>query len=401
MAEFGPFALASLTPVVASIVPGWDPFVNFIKFGLNSLADLTNSAGLAIILFTIIVKLLVTPLTVRSLKSSRAMQSLQPKIKALQKRHGDDRQKISAETMRLYQEHGVNPLASCFPMLVQIPIFIALYQAIDGLSKAGEGFFATPFLWLPSLAQPDPLHILPFAAAFFQLIQTRMSMPTGKMKPTDPQQVMMLQMMQFLPLTVIIFGWSFAAGPVIYWATQSIFGAIQQYFITGWGALREWLPFLPEVVRWTPPTDEEIDESKVIVTGSDAARRPAASGGLFGLLTRQLQKAEEQRRLAAEAGGASGAAKDGSRVVVTSGGDRRVKANGRPGAQAPGGDGPDEDGAPRRSSRIVYTNATQAPVRSNGKANGTGAEGPPAGGDGTATTGDNGPLVPRRNRNRR
>lgn len=403
MSEAGPFFSTAVAPAVASFIPGWDFFVRIIENGLNFFADLTGSAGFAIIIFTIIVKLLVTPLTVRSLKSSRAMQSLQPKIKALQKRYGNDRQKISAETMRLYQEHGVNPLASCFPMLAQIPIFIGLYQAISNLSGASVGEWAEGFLWLPSLAQPDQLRILPFVAAFFQLIQTRMSMPTGKFKPTDPQQVMMLQMMQFLPITVIIFGWTFASGLVIYWATQSIFGAVQQYFITGWGALREWLPFLPDVQRWTPPAPDEIDESKVIVTGSDAPRQPASGGGLWGMINRQIQKVEEQKQIAEASAPAAGAGAGAgrSRVAVTNDGGQRGKASGRNGAKsAPDVEEPDgaEDNKPKRSARVVYTNAAQAPGKGSRKGKAASAA------DKTASMGgadDPDPSVPRRNRNRR
>src|SRR5919202_1124492 len=324
--------------LLASLVPGWDTFVGFVKFGLDWLANLTGSAGLAIILFTIFVKLLVTPLTIKALRSSRAMQELQPKIRALQKRYGNDRQKVSAETMRLYQEHKVNPMAGCFPMLVQIPVFIALYHSIYGFSRQGTGAFAQPFLWLPSLAAPDHLHILPFVAAIFQLIQTRMSLPTGKYKTDDPQQKMMNQMMQFMPMMVIFFGWSFAAGPVIYWATQSIFSAVQQYFITGWGALRDWLPFLPEVTRYTPPPPDAIEEDKVIVSGADDGSRPAPSGGgLWGLLNRQIQTIEEQRHAGApgddgdgktparaERGRSAGSARVA--VTRTNAGDRSGKA---------------------------------------------------------------------------
>lgn len=280
--------------VLASVVPGWDLYISLITGGLNALAKLTGSGGLAIILFTVFIKILLTPLTVKSIRSARAMQDLQPKIKALQKRYGSDRQKLAAETMKLYQAHKVNPMAGCLPMLLQIPVFIGLYTGIRDLATGAAGPFTEPFLWLKSLATPDEMRILPFVAAFFQLIQTRMSLPTGKYKSTDPQQQMMTQMMQFMPITVIFFGWSFYSGLVLYWATQSIFGAIQQYYITGWGALREWLPFLPEVVRYTPPDPDEIDESKVIVTGSDE-QGAASRGGLWGMISRQIQKVEQQR----------------------------------------------------------------------------------------------------------
>jgi len=281
-------------------IPLWQNFVDLMKLGLTTLAEVTHSPGLAIIIFTVLIKFLLTPLTLRTIKSQRAMQDLQPKIKALQKRYGNDRQKLSAETMRLYQEHSINPMASCLPIVFQLPIFWGLYASLRALASVPGGPFQGGFLWLPSLGHPDPYHIMPFVAAFFQLIQTRMSMPTGKYKPTDPQQQMMSQMMQFLPLTVIIFGWSFPSGLVLYWATQSVFGAVQQYFITGWGALREWLPFLPEVIRYTPPDPDAIDESKVIVTESGEARPALKQGGLWGMISRQMEKVEAQQRPATE-----------------------------------------------------------------------------------------------------
>lgn len=311
---------ANLFPLVS--IPIWNQFVALMKLGLETLANVTGSPGLAIIIFTVLIKLLLTPLTLRTIKSQRAMQDLQPKIKALQKRHGSDRQKLSAETMRLYQEHNVNPTASCLPIVFQLPIFWGLYQSLRDLSHTAA--FAQGFLWLPSLAVPDALHIMPFVAAFFQLLQTRMSMPTGKFKSTDPQQKMMTQMMQFMPITVIFFGWSFPAGLVLYWATQSIFGAVQQYWITGWGALREWLPFLPEVVRYTPPDPDEIDESRVIVTGADGERPVLKQRGLMGLISKQIEKVEQQR-LATETAGAGEAATTvkatGARTNGTTGAD--------------------------------------------------------------------------------
>ncbi|HEY8596934.1 MAG TPA: YidC/Oxa1 family membrane protein insertase [Thermomicrobiales bacterium] len=311
---------ANLYPLVE--FPIWSQFVGLMKLGLTTLANVTGSPGLAIIIFTVLIKLLLTPLTLRTIKSQRAMQDLQPKIKALQKRFGSDRQKLSAETMRLYQEHNVNPTASCLPILFQLPIFWGLYQSLTQLSNTAGGPFQQSFLWLTSLGAPDALHIMPFVAAFFQLLQTRMSMPTGKFKSTDPQQKMMTQMMQFLPITVIFFGWSFPSGLVLYWATQSVFGAVQQYWITGWGALREWLPFLPEVVRYTPPDPDAIDESRVIVTGADGERPVLKQRGLMGLISKQIEKVEQQR-VAAEAAGAGETA-----TTVKASGARTNGANG-------------------------------------------------------------------------
>ncbi len=311
----------NLFPLVT--IPLWSQFVDLMKLGLTTLANVTGSPGLAIIIFTILIKLLLTPLTLKTIKSQRAMQDLQPKIKALQKRYGNDRQKLSAEQMRLYQEHNVNPTASCLPIVFQLPIFWGLYQSLTQLAHEQGGAFQQGFLWLNSLAIPDALHIMPFVAAFFQLIQTRMSMPTGKFKPTDPQQKMMTQMMQFLPLTVIFFGWNFPAGLVLYWATQSVFGAVQQYWITGWGALREWLPFLPEVVRYTPPDPDAIDESRVVVAGADGERPVLQQRGLWGLISKQIAKVEEQRLVTEGAGAGDG----GATVKATA-----TRANGASGA---------------------------------------------------------------------
>ncbi|HEX5505127.1 MAG TPA: YidC/Oxa1 family membrane protein insertase [Thermomicrobiales bacterium] len=396
-------------------VPGWDIYLKVIETGLVYLANFTHNPGVAIIIFTLLIKIALTPLTVKSLRSSRAMQDLQPKIKALQKRMGNDRQKLSAETMRLYQEHKVNPMAGCLPMVIQIPIFWGFYEAIRVLSRQGQGEFAHGFLWIHSLAHADPYHVLPIVAFVFQLIQTRMSLPEAKNRPTDPQQKMMTQMMQFMPVTVLLFGWAFDSGPVIYWVTQSAFSAVQQYFITGWGSLRDWLPFLPEVTRYTPPTHTEEDD-KVVVSSSEDDRPAPTGGGLWGLINRQLQRVEAQQHLMASKGdeGEKAAAKDEprQRIIVTDStrADRPGKAGkgtaktagtaGTAGAAGANGAADDEDEPPRPArSRIIYEDGAGAkPGRGAKPAAPDGANGARGAGEGEAAPG---PVVPRRNRNRR
>ncbi|CAA9559477.1 MAG: Inner membrane protein translocase and chaperone YidC, long form [uncultured Thermomicrobiales bacterium] len=360
----------NLFPLIS--IPIWDQFVGLMKLGLETLANVTGSPGLAIIIFTVLIKLVLTPLTLKTIKSQRAMQDLQPKIKALQKRHGSDRQKLSAETMRLYQEHKINPTASCLPILFQLPIFWGLYQSLDQLSKETGGPFQQSFLWLGSLGTPDALHIMPFVAAFFQLIQTRMSMPTGRFKPTDPQQKMMMQMMQFLPITVIFFGWSFPSGLVLYWATQSVFGAVQQYWITGWGALREWLPFLPEVVRYTPPDPDAIDESKVIVAGADGERPVLQQRGLWGMISKQIEKVEQQRVLTEGAGAGEAVATvkaSGARANGANGSTRRprvaVQHSGK-GQRSRAADADDLDGGADEEEQLPAAPAPRVSVKKTG-----------------------------------
>lgn len=220
----------SRLPILVS-VPVWNQFVDAIEAALRFTADLTGSAGIAVIVLTIIFKTILLPLTVKSLRSMSSMQELQPKIKDLQKKYAKDRQKLSAETMKLYQEHGVNPAAGCLPMLLQVPIFFGLYFAIENLSRHGGGVWTQSFLWLPDLSQADPYHILPIGAGIFQFVQTRMARPKNQGKAADPQQQMMNTMMTFTPLMVVVFGWQFASGPVIYWAVSAIYSAVQQWFI--------------------------------------------------------------------------------------------------------------------------------------------------------------------------
>ena len=134
--------------------------------------------GLAIIGLTIIVRLIMFPLTWKQYKSSRAMQALAPHIKELQKKHKGDRATLQQETMKLYQEHRVNPFASCLPLILQLPVFFALYWTIKGtdyLPKAETVALSTaPFLWLPHLGKPDPYYILLVIYIVTQLISTEL-----------------------------------------------------------------------------------------------------------------------------------------------------------------------------------------------------------------------------------
>ncbi len=293
--------------------PGWDAYVNLLEKALDFLARTFNSAGLAVIMFTIIVKTLMLPLTIKATRSSRAMQELQPKIKELQKKYKNDRQMLSQETMKLYGQFGVNPMAGCLPILIQMPIFFGLYRAILHLSNNNAGFdisstWAGGFLWLPSLAEADPYHILPVAAGIFQFVQTRMMRPANQGPISDPQQKMMNQIMNFMPITVVLFGWTFASGPVLYWVTQSVYSVIQQWLITGWGAMLDWFPMLPDLpehrrLGYRPPRNEEELEAL-------AASGKASQGRFMGWFQSKMDEAQRQQaeRLAAKEGGAPAAA---------------------------------------------------------------------------------------------
>ena len=212
-----------------------------------------NNFGLTIIAFTIIVRLLMLPLTLRQLRAAKAMSSLQPKMQVLQKKHAKDRTKLNQELMKLYKEHGVNPLGCAVPMLIQFPIWIALYQsviqalaatpeALEGLSRHVYSWLSIAnetiplnnhFLWL-DLAQRDPTSILAILVAGSMWVQQKM-MTTAT---TDPRQQATNQMMQWMmPLMFGFFTLSFASGLALYWFTSNIISIVMQYFVTGWGAL--------------------------------------------------------------------------------------------------------------------------------------------------------------------
>jgi YidC/Oxa1 family membrane protein insertase len=312
-------SLHSMVPAIS--IPIWDQYVDFMEWALNSLANIFKNGGLAIIAFTIIVKTLLLPFTIKSIRSSKAMQELAPKIKELQKKHGSDRQKVSQETFALYQQHGVNPMSGCLPMLIQIPIFFGLYRAITNLSNSEIGHWTDGFLWLSDLSQPDPWKILPIMAGLFQFVQSRMMRPADQ-KITDPQQKIMNQMMNFMPLMVVVFGWNFASGPVLYWATQSVYSVVQQWFITGWGSLGAWFPWLPELPEHRRLGYREPRPiSDVMVVSGEAPQQT----GFSGWLNKRMQEAQKNAEARQETikqqksgkGGASGS-KASDKVAVSS-----------------------------------------------------------------------------------
>lgn len=297
--------------------PGWQHYVHFLEVVLNDLSKLVHNAGLGIILFTIIIKTILLPLTIKSTRSSRAMQELQPKIKELQKKYGGDRAKVQAETMKLYSQYKVNPMSGCLPMLVQMPIFFGVYRAVLHLSEGkstvdASVYWEQSFLWMHSftnaagmtvggLARPDPYHILPILAGVLQFVQAKMVKPAGQGKSSDPQQAMMNSLMNFMPLTVVLFGWNFAAGPVLYWVTQSGYSVIQQWLITGWGSMKDWFPWLPEMpeekrLGYAPPRN--LDEVVVVTDENGVPVKPKGFSAWWQTKMQEAQNLQTQKESA-------------------------------------------------------------------------------------------------------
>lgn len=184
----------------------------------------THSYGLAIILLTIVIRLLIMPIYQRQMISMRKMAQLQPKIKEIQQKYKGDTQRINQAQMDLYREYKVNPLSGCLPMLVQLPFLWAIYDALEKFHYVG----ASNFLWLPSLSVTDPFFILPILAAATTFWQTRISTP--QMGSDKSQQLMMSIMM---PLFVGYMAWRFPAGLSLYWVVSNLFAIGQQYLMIG------------------------------------------------------------------------------------------------------------------------------------------------------------------------
>ena len=246
----------------------WGSFVFVFQEVLGWLSSVTGSLGLGIILFTILTRILLLPLTIKQLQSSKKMQEIQPLIQELRRKYGKDQQKFTQEMTRVYREHRVNPAGSCLPIFVQIPIFLGVWQAVQNLATNPE--MAGSFLWLPSLAQKDPLYILPILSIIFQMLVSVMAMP----KIQDPQQKAISQTMLLMPLVFGYVAFTFNSGAVLYWVVGALLGVVQQYFITGWGSLTNYLPFLPERRGYFTPTPMTLPATSDAGADQGAAPEP-------------------------------------------------------------------------------------------------------------------------------
>ena len=189
-------------------------------YNVNSLFGLV-SYGYAIILLTIIVKFLLYPLTVKQVKSMKAMQELSPKLKKLQEKYKDNPQVMQQKVAALYKDAGVNPLAGCLPLLVQMPILMGMYYSLYNLEYPSAD--AAQFLWLPSLSEADPLYILPILNVLTTFYQTRQT--------SDMSNPQMKMMMLIMPLFIGFISLNFPSGLVLYWVVMNICQILQQWWI--------------------------------------------------------------------------------------------------------------------------------------------------------------------------
>lgn len=180
------------------------------------------SYGFAIIMISILIKVVLFPLNHWQLKSMRRMQMIQPRLKELQERYANDRETFNRKTMELYQEYNVSPLGGCLPLLVQMPIFIAFYRALSTMEY--EVIEHAGFFWIPNIAEKDPYYIICILAGLTTFLQQKISMGDS----TDKTQRTMLY---FMPLMMTWLATSLPAGLPLYWITFNILGIFQQIFV--------------------------------------------------------------------------------------------------------------------------------------------------------------------------
>ena len=208
------------------------PVADIISKLIDILYGLTVTVGfpsyaLAIILISILLKLVLYPLMQKQMKSTMNMQEVQPKLEYLQKKYKNNPDKLNEEMLKLYKEYDVNPAGGCLPLLIQFPILIGLFMAL-------RQYDFTPiehavFLWVPNLGDVDPYHILPVLVALTMFLQQKLSMATTGGNEQTAQ--MMKTMLYVMPAMMLFVCWSMPAGLCLYWAFFSVLSIIQQHFM--------------------------------------------------------------------------------------------------------------------------------------------------------------------------
>lgn len=326
--------------------------------------------AISIILLTLLIRCALIPLTRAQLRSSKAMQELAPQLKELQAKYRSDPQRLMAEQQALYKAHGVNPVQGCLPLLIQLPFLYALYYSLfqvlnpaikplDRLHGINENIYpflphltALPnlnFLWM-NLALPDPTHILPILAGVLTFLQLRMAMPyrpkAQRTGASDPTTQATSTMQYIMPLFTIFIGWTFPSGLALYWCVTTLFSAVQQYFISGWGSLFVGTPWEEKYSK--PPKNALPTTVAPAVAGAGARgvvaspAPPAAEGGFRGMLKQMRDTLAAAQQTAAEqtatrtgdtnrAGGANGANGSGAANDASSASGAPKSASSRPG----------------------------------------------------------------------
>ncbi len=220
------YTLKALGPKLEEMV-GFGSLGKFVYVILEYINKIVHNYGWAIIILTLLMQVILLPLTLKSYKSMAEMQKLQPLMKQLQEKYKNEPQRLNVEVMNLYKTHKVNPFGGCLPMLLQLPIFFALFNTIKNAVELRNA----PFIfWIKDLSLPDTIftlgginvNILPLLMGLGMFIQQ-------KMTSTDPQQA---KMMMFMPVIFTVMFWRFPSGLVLYWFVNSLVSMVGQYLVT-------------------------------------------------------------------------------------------------------------------------------------------------------------------------
>ena len=207
------------------------PVADLISKVITALYDVTVAIGvpsyaLAIILISVLLKIILFPLMQKQMKSTMNMQEVQPKLEYLQKKYKNNPEKMNEEVMKLYKEYNVNPMSGCLPLLIQMPILIGLFGALRQYHF--EPAEHATFFWIPNLGDKDPFFILPVLVALTMFIQQKISMGSSDAMNVNPTMKTMLYLM---PAMMLFVCWSMPAGLCLYWAFFSILSIVQQFFL--------------------------------------------------------------------------------------------------------------------------------------------------------------------------
>lgn len=214
------------------------PFFNFLVFLYNTVAF--NDFGVAIILLTLIVRLVLSPLSVKTFRSQKALTALQPKIKEIQTKFKDDREKQTREIMEIYRSNRVNPFSGCLPLLIQLPILIALYRVSIAGFESNSFSVLYDFIGRPEFLNPASLgfinltkrsFLLSLVAGTVQFMQTKLTPSFQKNQKGGQFEAMNRQMLYFFPLITIIISMSFPAGLPLYWIATTVFSIFEQAYV--------------------------------------------------------------------------------------------------------------------------------------------------------------------------
>ncbi len=235
----------------------------FFTIILVSLYSVVQDLGLSIILMTVLIRTILLPITLPTLRARKKLKKIKPKLDKLKDKHQDSKKELQKAQLELYQKYNVNPLSGCLPQIIQIVILIGLYRSLSNFLEQSQvqGIQINPeFFWL-NLAKPDPIYVLPILAALIQLVLALMISPGGEVRDIEPNEAqdaetkkkneaeedtaemakqMQQQMIFIMPVMTGFIAAKFPSGLALYWVTTNIFSIGQQYFISGLGGLKKY-----------------------------------------------------------------------------------------------------------------------------------------------------------------